>query len=127
MDQNRELTKRILSACHDVHGKLGTRLAREIYLKALKIELTNSELPHESEKAYPVIYSDQEVGQVVVDFIIEDQVLLMILVYDEIQRSDYSFIRTLLSISGIDVGLMANFGRSRLEIRRVEQSRENPE
>jgi len=69
-----------------------------------------------------VLYKSVEVGIYVPDLIVFSAVVVDTKVIDRITDHDLGQMLNYLSITGLDVGLIVNFKRSKLEWRRVIRS-----
>ena len=55
-----------------VHSTLGNGFQEVIYQRALKIEMTKSDLSFQRELEMPIYYDGQEIGTRRVDFLVEE-------------------------------------------------------
>ncbi len=114
------LTAKIIKACYQVHRQLGAGLAERIYVNALKIELTNLGLQYVTEKEFVVKYQSQNVGKFRVDLLVEDKVIVEIkAVEGKMPKIFESQVISYLKASGLNVGLLINFGNRSCEVRRL--------
>jgi GxxExxY protein len=119
------LTYQIIGCAMSVHNKLGPGLKESAYHHALHAEMTRSglacqeEVPieiHLDESAVGLLYLDHLVGGVVV---VEDKALLHQLTNEEVAQ-----LVTYLAATNKPVGLLFNFGRPRLEYKRIYPPRD---
>ena len=113
-----EMTERIIRCAIDVHKGLGPGLPRELYLRALAVELERSELPFLTDVACKVVYQGVVIGERRAPFVVAETVLVMPLA-SEIDDATVAEGVSLLRATGHGVGLLLNFARSRLDIRRI--------
>jgi GxxExxY protein len=116
-----ELTEKIIGCAMDVHRELGPGLLESIYEAALCIELKARGIHYDRQKALPVMYKGELLGEFRVDLLAEDTVVLEI---KSVERHDPLFEAQLLSylkLGGYHVGLLINFNSSLLKtgIRRM--------
>jgi GxxExxY protein len=101
-----------------IHTELGTGFVESIYYRALEIELAEAGVDFVSEAPLTVTYLGRVVGNFTADLIIEGRLLLelkaleILPVSAEVQTVNY------LKASGLDIGLILNFGTAPLQIRR---------
>ena len=101
-----------------VHRALGPGFLESVYQNALGHELRKAGLKTECEKAIQVTYDGVVVGNFSADMLIEDEVLIenkavqALVVAHEVQLVNY------LTATGIETGLLLNFGAGRLEFKR---------
>jgi GxxExxY protein len=113
-----ELTERILSACFAVSNELGSGFVESVYQKALLIALAEAGLRAESLVPLKVMYRRQSVGDFVADIIVEDTVLLELKAVRALCPEHLAQVMNYLKATGIQVGLLLNFGNPKLEYRR---------
>ena len=113
-----EITSRIIAAATQVHRNLGPGFEEVIYQRALALELQAQGLEFSREVWIDVIYRDVKVGKKRVDFLIEG-VMVEIKAHSELQAVHYVQALSYLKASGYPVGLLLNFGGSRLQIKRL--------
>jgi len=113
-----EITSRIIAAATEVHRNLGPGFEEVIYQHALALELQAQGLGCSREVWIDVHYRGVKVGKKRVDFLIEG-VMVEIKAHSEIQDVHFVQAMTYLKASGYQVGLLLNFGASRLQIKRL--------
>ena len=113
-----DLTERIIRCAIDVHKALGPGLPRELYAKALAIELERSSLPFLADVAAKVVYQGVTIGERKAPFLVADTVLV-VPTAGEIDDASIADGVSLLRATGKSVGLLLNFARARLDIRRI--------
>ncbi len=111
-------TERIIRCAIDVHKALGPGLSRELYAKALAVELEKSGLPFVADVPFKVVYRETVLGERRAPFLVED-VVLVIPQTVEIDEATIAESVALLRATGKAVGLILNFARPRLDIRRI--------
>lgn len=117
--KNDPLTEKIIAACFKIHRALGAGFNEKIYRNALKIAIEDLGLKCNTEKNYVVKYENQHVGNLRIDLIIEDKVIVEIKAISGIMPKVFEHqILSYLKISGLRVGLLVNFGESRCQIKR---------
>ena len=113
-----EVTARIIAAAKEVYQGLGPGFEEVIYQRALARELPAHDLEFSREVWIDVHYKGEKVGRKRVDFVIEE---VMVEVKAKAALEPVDFVQTLsyLRASGYRVGLLLNFGASKLEIKRL--------
>lgn len=107
-----ELTGKIIECAYRVHNTLGFGFLETVYHKSLIIELTKSGLNVEKEKPIKVLYQNQIVGDYIADILVEDKVIIELKAVKEIHKSHEAQLVNYLKATGIEVGLLINFGES---------------
>ena len=113
-----DLTERIIRCAIDVHKALGPGLPRELYAKALAIELERSSLPFLADVSAKVVYQGVTIGERKAPFLVADTVLV-VPTAGEIDDAAIADGVSLLRATAKSVGLLLNFARARLDIRRI--------
>ena len=81
----------------------------------LKLRGRNAELEHR----IPVQYKGEGVGDYSADLLVESRVLVELKVAPEYQTADESQLLNELKATGLKVGLLMNFGRTKVEFKRM--------
>ncbi len=116
-----DLTEKILGACIDVSNELGAGFLESVYQNALSIALAQIGLAFKAEYPLAVFFRGQNVGQFYADFLVEDKVLVEIKAVSTINDVYKAQLINYLKATGIEVGLLVNFGCPKLEIRRLHR------
>jgi len=113
-------TDLIINAAIEVHRELGFGFLEIVYKDAICVELESRGYYYEREKQYPVYYKDILLPHnFYADFIVFDSVILEVKSKSGIANEDLAQTINYLKCSGCTVGLILNFGKPTLEIRRV--------
>jgi GxxExxY protein len=114
------LTGRILKGCFGVMGRLGHGFAEVIYQRALTLELQEAGIHVDREARFPVLYKGQEIGIFVADLVADRSVIVELKALDApLQPFHFGQCLNYMRVSAIPTGLVINFGRPRLEWRRL--------
>jgi GxxExxY protein len=116
--EERELTEKIIGCAMRVHSTLGSGFLESVYKKALAFELHNAGLGIEVETPVKVQYQSVTVGEFWVDTLVEGKVLLELKANLELGQFDEVQLVNYLTATGIEIGLLINFGGQRLEFKR---------
>ncbi|QXU40992.1 GxxExxY protein [Pedobacter sp. D749] len=113
-------TDLIINAAIEIHSHLGCGFLEIVYKDAFCIELKNRGYFYEREKLYQIYYKGILLPHsFYADFIIFDAVILEIKSKSALASADVAQTLNYLRCSGCKVGLILNFGKPTLEIRRV--------
>jgi len=112
------LTGSIISAAQRVQRTLGPGFRELIYQRSLQIELLARALDSQREVWLEVYYENTKVGRKRVDFIVQD-VLVEIKAKPDIEGADVIQTLSYLKASGLEVGLLINFGARLLQVKRM--------
>ena len=109
---HQELTKTIIGCAYTVHNTLGAGFLEKVYEQALILELKASGLSVRSQEPLSVKYRDQIIGEFFADLIVEDQVICELKAVDVLKKAHEVQLVNYLVATGIDVGVLINFGDS---------------
>jgi len=113
-----ELTGQIIDAALRIHSTLGNGYPEAIYQRALVYELHKRGLAVALNRRFDVIYDGIRLGTFVPDMVVNDVVIVENKAVTHIAPAHEVQVVGYLTASGIDVGLLLNFGAESLEIRR---------
>jgi len=116
---NTNLTDQIIKISIDIHKALGPGFVEKIYQRALYLEFKNTKFKFAREKKIIVNYKNINLGYETVDFDVEEKVLVEVKAVSKINEIHLAQVLSYLKSSGRRVGLILNFARSVLEIKRV--------
>jgi GxxExxY protein len=117
--EHEELTGRIIGAAIEVHKHLGPGFIESIYENALSLELRSRQISTQRQLTVPVLYRDVEVGLHKLDLLVEGLVVVELKAVKEINDSHFAIVRSYLRAVGLHHGLILNFAKPTLEIKRV--------
>jgi len=113
-------TNLIINAAIEIHNHLGCGFLEIVYKDAFCIELESRGYFYKREKLYQLYYKDILLPHsFYADFIIFDSVILEIKAKTAISSADIAQTLNYLRCSDCKVGLILNFGKQSLEIKRV--------
>src|SRR4051794_25002254 len=113
-----EITEQIVGAAFEVHSILGNGFLERVYQRAMQVELRLRGLKAELESKITVMFKGDVVGDYEADLLVEDRVIVELKVAKEYQPADEAQLLNELKATGIKVGLLINFGRTRVEFKR---------
>jgi GxxExxY protein len=116
---HRDITAAIIGAAFEVHNHLGYGFLHRVYQRALQVELARRGRRVESEKRINVQYKDVIVGDYDADLIVDDYVLVEIKIAPEYDKRDEAQLLNMLKATGLKVGVLLNFGRYKVEYKRL--------
>ena len=120
-----ELTYKIIGAAMEVHSTLGPGFLEAVYEAALAYELQRLGLSFERQKILEVYYKGMAIGQYKADFVLEGSVIVELKAQKGLTAVDEAQLINYLKVTGLQVGLLFNFGaRSLQHERRVVSSKQ---
>jgi len=117
--EHQKLTEKIIGCGIEVHKILGPGFLETIYENALIKELRINNLKVESQKTMTVLYKEAEVGRHRLDLLVEDIIIVELKAIKDIANAHFSIVRSYLSAMKLKHGLILNFSKPKLEIKRV--------
>ena len=116
-----ELTKKILEACFEVSKELGSGFLESVYEKALLVALRQKGLSAASQVKLQVKFRGVIVGDFFADILVDNKVLLELKAVSRILSEHKAQTINYLKATGIEVGLLINFGNPKIEYIRLHK------
>jgi len=116
---NTRLSKQVIECAQNVSRELGAGFLEKVYENALCIELKRAGLSFQRQQCYAIRYRNEEIGNYIADLVVEDKLLIELKALSAFTGEHESQVMNYLKASGLKVGLLLNFGISRLDIRRI--------
>jgi len=113
------ITEGIIGAAMEVSRVLGHGFLETVYRKALVHELNVRGFLVEEERPFAVRYKNLQVGVYYCDILVNQKVVVELKAVDQLTSSHIGQVLNYLRASGLKVGLLFNFGRPKLQFRRV--------
>ena len=107
-----KLTELVIGCAYKIHNALGSGFLKKIYRKSLAIEIAKNGLKVEQESPIEVMYDEQVVGEFYADLLIENRLIIEIKAVQNFLREHEVQLVNYLTATGIDAGLLLNFGAS---------------
>lgn len=118
-----DLTDRIIGAAIEVHKELGPGFLEGIYENAFAVELRAQDIPFDRQLAVPVFYRGVEVGLHRLDLFVFNKIVVELKAITRFQDDHYVVVRSYLRAVNREHGLLLNFAKPTLEIKRVSTKR----
>lgn len=114
-----DLTYKVRGALFNVYNELGHGHKEQVYQKALEKELKLQNIPYMREFNLKVKYKGESVGNYRPDFIIDNKVILEMKAVEFLPKFYHQQLIHYLKSTEFKLGLLVNFGASRLQIVRL--------
>ena len=114
-----DLTKIIIGALFEVHNNLGSGLLEKHYQRALAEELKRRGIVFREQYPVTIKYKEVDVGKYLIDFLIENKVVLEIKKEAHFSRDHIQQTLNYLKVLNLELGLLAHFGRDGVVFKRV--------
>ncbi len=101
----------MLGACFEVYKELGCGFFEGVYVDCLKLEMEQRRIPYVAQPRIEVVDKGRTIEHVFVpDFICFDKVILEVKAVNELIGAHRSQVINYLKCTGLEVGLLVNFG-----------------
>lgn len=107
-----QITEIIIGCAYQVHNTLGAGFLEKVYENALRIELLKRGLKVEQQAPIKVWYDRKEVGKYYADLWVEERIIVELKAVQSIIRDFELQLVNYLAATGIETGLLINFGSS---------------
>jgi GxxExxY protein len=118
-----ELTHAIIAAAFEVHRGLGHGFLEKVYQRAMQAELQQRGLQVDAEFPIRVTYKGSDVGDYAADLFVERRVLVELKVAKEYNPKDEPQLLNELKATGVEVGLLINFGADKGRVQAIRLHR----
>ena len=113
-----DLSGQIIGLAMQVHSTLGPGFLESVYQNALIWELRKSGFRSEAQKPISVYYDGQIVGAFAADLLVNDSVIVEVKAVQALAKPHEVQLVNYLTATGVNEGLLLNFGAERLEFRK---------
>lgn len=120
--EDEALTKLIIGCAMKVHRTLGPGFLESVYENAFAHELRKAGLRVECQVRIPVYYDGILVGDFSGDMRVEGRILIENKAVQALNTAHEVQLVNYLTATGIEIGLLINFGASRLEFKRKHRT-----
>ena len=119
---HRELTEKILEAAFEVSKELGSGFLESVYERSMMIALLQKKITATQQVPLSVKFRGAIVGDFYADLLVEGKVVVELKAVTRILQEHKAQVINYLNATGIEVGLLINFGNPRLEYFRLHKS-----
>ena len=106
------MTGKIINCAFKVHNTLGAGFLEKVYENALIIELRKNGFHVEKQYNIPVFYEGEQVGDYYADLFINQKLIIELKAVENIHPKHEVQLVNYLAGTGLDIGLLINFGSS---------------
>lgn len=121
-----DLTAKALEACFEVMKELGAGFLESVYEKALVIALRQKGLDVKEQYPLKVMFRGQIIGEFYADILLDEKVIIELKTARALTPEHQAQLINYLNATGIEVGLLINFGNPRLEYKRLHRYKQAP-
>ena len=120
--RHQALTRLIIGCAFDVINELGAGFIESVYERAMLVALGQVGVRVRRQQSIPVSFRGELVGEFYADLLVDEQVIVELKAIKRLAPENVSQVINYLHATGIEVGLLINFGNPRLEYRRVTRT-----
>ena len=113
------LSEKVIGCAYTVSNTLGSGFLEKVYENALVHELRQAGLRVDAQHGIIVRYDGEVVGEYTADILVEDVILVELKALRSLDSAHLAQCLNYLKATGLRVCLLLNFGRPRVEVRRV--------
>jgi GxxExxY protein len=113
-----DLCGQVIGAAMNVHSTLGPGFLESVYQNALMWELLKLGFKAEAERPISVHYDGKLVGAFTADLLVNNSVIVELKASQSLAKAHEVQLVNYLVATGIDEGLLLNFGAERLEFKK---------
>lgn len=121
----KELAYKIVGCAMEVHKALGPGFLESVYEEALKVELGFQGINFESQKQFPITYRGQEIKQFSCDLVVENKIILELKALKQLGDIERAQVINYLKVTGLQLGILMNFGEKSLVSERLVSTTQN--
>ena len=113
-------TYAIIGAAMEVHRQLGRGYLEAVYQEALAHEMSPRQIPYRREVALPVSYKGHRLAtHYQADFVCYETLIVELKALARISGAEEAQVINYLKATGLEVGLLLNFGAASLQYKRL--------
>ena len=117
--QHQEITEQIIGSAFEVYNVLGYGFLERVYQRAMQVELNRRGFEAEIEAEIFVYYKNVEGGFYKADSFVSESVIAELKIAKSYVPDDEPQLLNELKATGVKVGLLINFGRTKVEFKRM--------
>lgn len=115
----KELSYKVVGVLFDVYNSLGGGYQEKYYQRAIAKELEKRDIKFTQQIKIPIDFKGDSIGRYFLDFLIENKIVLEIKAANKFYGRDVKQILAYLKNGEIDLGILVNFTRNGLQLKRV--------
>ena len=114
-----QITEKIIGAAFEVSKVMGSGFLEKVYENSLMHELSRRGMHVCQQYAIDVYYDDIVAGEYIADIMVEDKVIVELKAVKELNDVHMAQCMNYLHATGLHICLLLNFGRPRVEVKRI--------
>ena len=113
------VTQQLIGAAFEVHNVLGYGFLERVYQRAMQVELESRGVGVELEPKIKVLFKGVTVGDYAADLLVEGKIIVELKTDQVYQSAHEAQLLNELRGTGIKLGFLINFGKERVEYKRM--------
>ncbi|MGA9452754.1 MAG: GxxExxY protein [Verrucomicrobiia bacterium] len=110
----------IVGAAMEVHREKGCGFAEPFYQECMEFELADRKVPAEAQKEMTILYKGRQLRRTyLADFVAYGKIIVELKALDKLTSREEAQVINYLKSSGLEVGVLINFGAPSLEWKRI--------
>jgi len=115
-----ELTQKVRQAAFDVHHYFGNGFLEKVYENALTYKLRWLGIECQQQAPLKVYFENKViVGEYFADLVVENKIIIELKAVENLEKIHFAQLKHYLKTTGFRLGILINFGRTKLEFKRV--------
>src|SRR3989344_4317588 len=114
-----ELSYKVIGVLFDVFNELGYQYQEKYYQRAVSKSFSDLNIAFREQVVEPLVFKGQSIGRYIIDFLIEDKVVLEIKRGDGFSPQDIRQVLGYLKKTGVKLGILARFSSNGLKFKRI--------
>ncbi len=119
MVRDKTISEQVIYCAYKVSNGLGFGFLESVYESALCVELNKLGIAFQQQAPIDVMYRQQLVGHFVADLIVENKLLVELKAVSAFSQQHSAQVMNYLRATELQVGLLINFGASKVSIKRI--------
>lgn len=115
----KDLSYKIVGILFKVYTKLGGRYQEKYYQRAIEEELKKEKIRYKKEIYVDLLYNEKKIGKYVLDFLINNKVVLEIKTVSKLKPEDFRQVLGYLKSKKLELGILANFRGKKVVFKRI--------
>ena len=122
--KHEQITKNVIGCAFEVINELGAGFLESVYEKSFLLALQQKGLSATAQHPIKVMFRNVCVGDFYADILVEGKVIVELKAVKAIAPEHQAQIINYLNATGIEVGLLINFGNPKLEYKRFTRNKD---
>lgn len=115
----KELSYKLVGLLFDIHNKLGGEYHEKYYTRAVEEKLKEANLKYKRELPVDLRIDGKKIGKYILDFLVEDKIILEIKAKPEVLPADVRQVLAYLQSVNLELGITVNFRGPKLIYKRI--------